>query len=149
MTLRKTMILLALLLLALPVMAQDNDPVNPAEVDFSGTPEEICEAATPAVDPESRVFEQADDVLEDWAEARVAHVVACRPELCTLDCGTMNFAEADYVMTNTPGMLREMARRMTEAGVRIEIEAARRTIEEKNAELEQRKQAIEALLRQR
>ena len=35
----------------------------------------------------------------------------------------MNFAEADYVMTNTPGMLRAMATRMTELGVRIEIEA--------------------------
>ena len=57
------------------------------------------------------------------AEERVAHVVACRPELCTLDCGTMNFAEADYVMTNPPGMLREMARLMTDSGVRIEIEA--------------------------
>ena len=57
------------------------------------------------------------------AEERVAHVVDCRPEICTLDCGTMNFAEADYVMTNTPGMLREMARLMTESGVRIEIEA--------------------------
>lgn len=57
------------------------------------------------------------------AAERVAHVVDCRPELCTLDCGTMNFAEADYVMTNTPGMLREMARLMTESGVRIEIEA--------------------------
>ena len=57
------------------------------------------------------------------AEERVAHVVECRPEICTLDCGTMNFAEADYVMTNTPGMLRDMAARMTEAGARIEIEA--------------------------
>ena len=57
------------------------------------------------------------------AAERVAHVVDCRPELCTLDCGTLNFAEADYVMTNTPGMLREMARLMTESGVRIEIEA--------------------------
>ncbi|PPB81566.1 uncharacterized protein (DUF849 family) [Albidovulum inexpectatum] len=57
------------------------------------------------------------------AAERVAHVVECRPEICTLDCGTMNFAEADYVMVNTPGMLRDMARRMTEAGVRIEIEA--------------------------
>jgi uncharacterized protein (DUF849 family) len=35
----------------------------------------------------------------------------------------MNFAEADYVMTNTPGSLREMARKMVEAGARIEIEA--------------------------
>ena len=33
---------------------------------------------------------------------RVAHVAECLPEICTLDCGTMNFAEADYVMTNTP-----------------------------------------------
>lgn len=57
------------------------------------------------------------------AAERVAHVIECRPEICTLDCGTMNFAEADYVMVNTPGMLRDMARRMTEAGVRIEIEA--------------------------
>ncbi|MEM8753333.1 MAG: 3-keto-5-aminohexanoate cleavage protein [Pseudomonadota bacterium] len=57
------------------------------------------------------------------AEERVAHVVECRPEICTLDCGTMNFAEADYVMTNTPGMLEAMARLMTESGVQIEIEA--------------------------
>jgi uncharacterized protein (DUF849 family) len=35
-------------------------------------------------------------------EERVAHLQACRPEIATLDCGTMNFAEADYVMTNTP-----------------------------------------------
>ena len=35
----------------------------------------------------------------------------------------MNFNEADYVMVNTPGMLRDMARRMVASGVRIEIEA--------------------------
>lgn len=57
------------------------------------------------------------------AAERVAHVVECRPEICTLDCGTMNFAEADYVMVNTPGMLRDMAARMVAAGTRIEIEA--------------------------
>ena len=57
------------------------------------------------------------------AEERVAHIIECRPEICTLDCGTMNFAEADYVMTNTPGMLQEMASIMTKAGVKPEIEA--------------------------
>jgi len=57
------------------------------------------------------------------AAGRVAHVVECRPEICTLDCGTMNFAEADYVMTNTPGMLRAMGKMMTDAGVKPEIEA--------------------------
>ncbi|WP_305971163.1 MULTISPECIES: 3-keto-5-aminohexanoate cleavage protein [unclassified Mameliella] len=57
------------------------------------------------------------------AEARVAHIAECLPEICTLDCGTMNFAEADYVMTNTPGMLRDMGARMTALGVKPEIEA--------------------------
>ncbi len=57
------------------------------------------------------------------ASERVQHLVECLPEICTLDCGTMNFAEADYVMTNTPGMLRAMAKLMTDLGVRIEIEA--------------------------
>jgi len=54
---------------------------------------------------------------------RVAHLEACLPEIATLDCGTMNFAEADYVMTNTPGILRDMARRMSDLGIRVEIEA--------------------------
>jgi len=57
------------------------------------------------------------------ATERVAHVADCLPEICTLDCGTMNFAEADYVMTNTPGMLRAMGQMMTHLGVRPEIEA--------------------------
>ncbi len=57
------------------------------------------------------------------AQDRLVHVAECLPEICTLDCGTMNFAEADYVMTNTPGMLRAMGRAMTELGVRPEIEA--------------------------
>ena len=56
------------------------------------------------------------------AKARVVHIEQCLPELCTLDCGTMNFAEADYVMTNTPGMLREMGAMMTAVGVKPEIE---------------------------
>jgi uncharacterized protein (DUF849 family) len=57
------------------------------------------------------------------AGERMEHVRLCRPEICTLDCGTMNFAEADYVMTNTPGMLRTMAKMMMDLGVRPEIEA--------------------------
>ena len=57
------------------------------------------------------------------ATERVAHLEECLPEICTLDCGTMNFAEADYVMTNTPGMLRAMAKKMTNLGIRPEIEA--------------------------
>lgn len=56
------------------------------------------------------------------ATERLVHVEELLPEICTLDCGTMNFAEADYVMTNTPGTLRAMAKRIQAAGVRPEIE---------------------------
>lgn len=57
------------------------------------------------------------------ATERVSHVAECLPEICTLDCGTMNFSLGDYVMTNTPSMLRAMAKKMTDLGVRPEIEA--------------------------
>ncbi len=53
---------------------------------------------------------------------RLAHVEELLPEICTLDCGTMNFAESNYVMTNTPGMLKTMAKRVQELGVRPELE---------------------------
>ena len=70
---------------------------------------------------EAMVASERSDMV--GAAERVAHVVECRPEICTLDCGTMNFNEADYVMVNTPGMLRDMGARMRDSGVRIEIEA--------------------------
>jgi uncharacterized protein (DUF849 family) len=53
---------------------------------------------------------------------RLVHVAELLPEICTLDCGTMNFSAGDYVMTNTPGMLRAMAARVKELGVRPELE---------------------------
>jgi uncharacterized protein (DUF849 family) len=66
-----------------------------------------------------------DRVATDLAGAaeRLVHVEALRPEMCTLDCGTMNFAAGgDYVMANTPDMLRAMARRIKDLGVRPELE---------------------------
>lgn len=56
------------------------------------------------------------------ATERLVHVAELLPEICTLDCGTMNFGEGDYVMTNTPAMLKAMARRIQALGVRPEIE---------------------------
>jgi 3-dehydrocarnitine:acetyl-CoA trimethylamine transferase len=57
------------------------------------------------------------------AADRLAHVEELRPEICTLDCGTMNFAAGgDYVMVNTPAMLRAMAQRIRDLGVRPELE---------------------------
>lgn len=56
------------------------------------------------------------------AAERLAHVAKLLPEICTLDCGTMNFGEGDYIMTNSPAMLRAMAGRIQGLGVRPEIE---------------------------
>jgi uncharacterized protein (DUF849 family) len=56
------------------------------------------------------------------AAERLAHVAELLPEICTLDCGTMNFGEGDYVMTNTPAMLKAMAGQIKALGVRPEIE---------------------------
>jgi uncharacterized protein (DUF849 family) len=57
------------------------------------------------------------------ATERLAHVEELRPEICTLDCGTMNFAAGgDYIMANTTGMLRAMAQRVKQLGVRPELE---------------------------
>ena len=66
-----------------------------------------------------------DDAGTDLAGAteRLAHVEELLPEICTLDCGSMNFAAGgDYVLVNTPGILRAMARRVRELGVRPELE---------------------------
>ena len=57
------------------------------------------------------------------AESRMEPIADCLPEICTLDCGSMNFGEGDYVMTNTPGMLRAMGSMMTALGIKPEIEA--------------------------
>ncbi len=57
------------------------------------------------------------------AAERMQPIADCLPEICTLDCGTMNFAEADYVMTNTPAMLREMGAMARDLGVQVEVEA--------------------------
>ena len=57
------------------------------------------------------------------ATERLVHVANLLPEICTLDCGSMNFAAGgDYVMTNTPDTLRAMARQVQAMGVRPELE---------------------------
>lgn len=66
-----------------------------------------------------------DDAGTDMASAtdRLEHIEELRPEICTLDASTMNFAAGgDYIMVNTPGMLRAMAERVQQLGVRPEIE---------------------------
>ncbi len=68
--------------------------------------------------------------------ARVQHVVELRPEICSLDVGSMNFGETGFV--NIPSHLRIMAKAVSDAGVKPELEVfepghvmlARRMIED-------------------
>jgi len=53
---------------------------------------------------------------------RLAHIEALRPEICTLDCGSMNFGDGNFIVVNTPDMLRAKARRIMELGVKPELE---------------------------
>jgi uncharacterized protein (DUF849 family) len=66
-----------------------------------------------------------NDLGTDMAGAteRLEHVAELLPEICTLDASTMNFAAGgDYIMVNTPAMVRAMAVGIKELGVKPEIE---------------------------
>ncbi|MDJ1133799.1 3-keto-5-aminohexanoate cleavage protein [Streptomyces iconiensis] len=51
---------------------------------------------------------------------RLPHVEDLLPDICTLDCGSLNFGDNLYI--STPEMLRKGARRIQELGVRPELE---------------------------
>ena len=53
---------------------------------------------------------------------RLVHVAELLPEICTLDCGTLNFGDGDTIYVSTPAALRAGARRITELGVKAELE---------------------------
>jgi len=43
---------------------------------------------------------------------RLAHVEALKPDMCSIDCGTLNFGEGHQVYVSTPNMIRDMAKRV-------------------------------------
>ena len=53
---------------------------------------------------------------------RLPHVEELLPDICTLDCGSLNFGEGSLVYVSTPDMLREGAKNIQELGVRVEME---------------------------
>jgi uncharacterized protein (DUF849 family) len=54
------------------------------------------------------------------AAERVQHVVELKPEICSLDMGSMNMGQ--YVFVNTPSILENMAVAIREAGIVPELE---------------------------
>jgi len=55
-------------------------------------------------------------------EERLVHVEECLPEICSLDCGTLNFGNGDLIYISTPPTLRKMAELIKEWGVKPELE---------------------------
>ena len=53
---------------------------------------------------------------------RLTHVKDCLPEICSLDCGTLNFGNDDTIYISTPPILRRMAALTKEWGVKPELE---------------------------
>jgi uncharacterized protein (DUF849 family) len=53
---------------------------------------------------------------------RLKHVEVLKPDICSLDCGSLNFGEGHSVYISTPDMLRDMAKRVRELGVKPELE---------------------------
>jgi uncharacterized protein (DUF849 family) len=54
-------------------------------------------------------------------EERLAHVEELQPDICSLDCGTMNFGE-EVIYISTPHYLRQMAEKIKGWGVKPELE---------------------------
>ncbi len=64
---------------------------------------------------------QNTDMID--ALSRLEHVKELLPEMCTLDCGTLNFGDENMTFIHTPSQLRSAAKKMQELGVKPEMEA--------------------------
>lgn len=65
-------------------------------------------------------FAEGTDVV--GGVERLKHIEELRPEICTLDCGSLNFGNDNLVYISSPEMLRIGAKRVQELGVKPELE---------------------------
>ena len=68
-----------------------------------------------------RNFDEANTDLVGPVE-RLLHIAELRPEICTLDCGTLNFGDGNSIVVQTPMQLREQAKLIKSYGVKPEME---------------------------
>ncbi|CUR58730.1 conserved hypothetical protein [metagenome] len=73
------------------------------------------------LDPEDpTTFVEGTDLVSGIE--RLKHVEELLPDICTLDCGSLNFGEGSLVYVSTPDMLRAGAKHIQSLGVRCEME---------------------------
>ncbi|WP_179894116.1 3-keto-5-aminohexanoate cleavage protein [Streptomyces anulatus] len=73
------------------------------------------------IDPEAPLRQLPGTDLVSGLE-RLPHVEELLPDICTLDCGSLNFGDGSNLYVSTPDMLRTGAQRIQELGVRPELE---------------------------
>lgn len=71
-------------------------------------------------DDDPTAFTEETDLV--GAKERLIHIEELRPEICTLDCGSLNFGNNNMVYVSTPDMLRIGAQRIKELDVTVELE---------------------------
>ncbi|MEU6616108.1 MULTISPECIES: 3-keto-5-aminohexanoate cleavage protein [Streptomyces] len=73
------------------------------------------------IDPEAPLRQLPGTDLVSGLD-RLPHVEELLPDICTLDCGSLNFGDGSNLYVSTPDMLRTGAQRIQELGVRPELE---------------------------
>ncbi|WP_179893972.1 3-keto-5-aminohexanoate cleavage protein [Streptomyces sp. gb14] len=73
------------------------------------------------IDPEAPLRQLPGTDLVSGLD-RLPHVEDLLPDICTLDCGSLNFGDGSSLYVSTPDMLRTGAKRIQELGVRPELE---------------------------
>ena len=74
------------------------------------------------IGPDNAPTKFGDDTDLVGALERLPHVEELLPEICSLDCGSLNFGDGSLVYVSTPDMLRRGAKRIRELGVKPELE---------------------------
>ncbi|WP_434359144.1 3-keto-5-aminohexanoate cleavage protein [Parasalinivibrio latis] len=74
------------------------------------------------IGPDEKPTQFCDGTDLIGATERLVHIEALKPEICTLDCGSLNFGNNNLVYVSTPDMLRVGAARIKELGVTAELE---------------------------
>jgi len=73
------------------------------------------------IDPEAPLTQLPGTDLVSGLD-RLPHVEDLLPDICTLDCGSLNFGDGSNLYVSTPDMLRTGAGRIQDLGVRPELE---------------------------
>ena len=74
------------------------------------------------IGPDNAPTKFGEDTDLVGALERLPHVEELLPEICSLDCGSLNFGDGSLVYVSTPDMLRRGVKRIRELGVKPELE---------------------------